>query len=124
VESPIRDMLKRTELEKTAKILGGLLIWRSSPRGDAARAGVRQGDILLAVNGVPTPDVMSFMYARRLRQDRVTLDLFRFGERLRIEVELSLPQDESATARSSSQASSAGSVAARRRKRSASAASN
>lgn len=99
-------MLRRTDLEKTAKILGGLLIWRTTRNGDAARAGVRPGDILLAINGVATPDAASFMRARQLRDDGVTLELFRFGQHLRVELKFATPQGGSHRARSLSQASS------------------
>jgi S1-C subfamily serine protease len=104
-------MLKRTDLERMAQILGGLLMWRSSTRGDAARAGVRQGDILLAANGIPTPDVAAFMRARRLRDDGATLDLFRYGRRLRIEVEFS-DHHESSSGRPASHEARSASIAA------------
>jgi S1-C subfamily serine protease len=88
-------MLRRTDLERTAKILGGLLIWRTSGESDAARSGVRQGDILLTANGLPTPDAASFMRARQLRDDGVELEVFRFGQRLRLEVKFTTRRSES-----------------------------
>lgn len=40
---------------------------------------VRYGDVVLAVNGVPTKDVGEYMAAKRLRADGYDLRLFRDG---------------------------------------------
>lgn len=117
-------MLKRNDLQKVARILGGLLVGRAAPRGDAARAGVREGDIVLSVNGVPTADVATFVRARRLRSDGATFELFRFGQRLRIEVTHSEPQGTNSEGRAASQEPNSGSRAAYPRAYSASAASS
>lgn len=79
-------MMKREDLEKMASILGGLLIGRTSARGLAARSGIHEGDIILATNGVATPDLPSFIRARQLRTDGVTLNVYRFGRELTLNV--------------------------------------
>lgn len=85
-------MFKRTELEKMATIVGGVLVGRTSADGLASRAGIFEGDIILSANGIPTPDVPALMRARRLRPDSATLELFRYGQRLTIEVTFQTPR--------------------------------
>jgi len=79
-------MTKRSELDQLAKILGGILIWRCARHGNAARAGVQDGDIVLDVNGVRTKTIEEFRRARRLRAQGATLLLFRQGRELTVEV--------------------------------------
>ena len=79
-------MTKRSELDQLAKILGGILIWRCARHGNAARAGVQDGDIVLGVNGVRTNTIEEFRRARRLRAQGATLLLFRQGRELTVEV--------------------------------------
>lgn len=79
-------MFKRADLEKMAAIVGGLLVQRTSANGLAARSGVHEGDIVLTTNGVATPDLASFVRARKLRADGATFEVFRYGKRLTLEV--------------------------------------
>ena len=48
--SPLRDPLLREEV--SAPKAGGILVTRVNPRGTAGRAGLAEGDILLAVDGM------------------------------------------------------------------------
>lgn len=56
----------------------------------AREAGIRRGDVLVAVDGRPVERVGQFqrMIASRRPGDRVTVDIIRYGERRRVEVPL------------------------------------
>lgn len=81
-------MVDRGELEKLASALGGLPVLGWRPGSPADSAGVRYGDILLAVNSVKTPDWASFIEARALNKDSMVVELFREGLLLTIEMPL------------------------------------
>ena len=85
-------MFKRAVLEKVAAIVGGVLVGRTSADGLAARAGIYEGDIIVAANGMPTPDVQALARARTLRPHRTTLELYRYGRYLTIEVTYETPR--------------------------------
>ena len=62
----------------------------AEPRGPAARAGLRLGDVIVAIDGEPvrgSGDLME-MVMRRRPGDRVALELVRYGERRRVELRL------------------------------------
>ena len=82
-------MQDRNELTKLATALGGLPVLACRPGSPAAVAGVRYGDILLTVNGVKTPDWTAFIEARSLDKHVMRIELFREGETLHLEFELS-----------------------------------
>jgi S1-C subfamily serine protease len=81
-------MRDRNELAKRAAELGGLPVLACRPGSPAELAGVRDGDILLGVNGIKTPDWASFIEARSKNPQRMTFHLFRDGEHVTIEIEL------------------------------------
>jgi S1-C subfamily serine protease len=85
-------MFKRADLEKMATIVGGVLVGRTSADGLATRAGLYEGDIILKANGMPTPDLPSLVRARSMRPDSVTLELYRYGQRLTLEVTFETPR--------------------------------
>jgi serine protease Do len=62
----------------------------AEPRDPAARAGIRMGDVIVAIDGTPVRGSGELMdqVMRRRPGDRVTLDLIRYGERRRAEVRL------------------------------------
>lgn len=82
-------MLDRTTLSKLAAALNGLPVLACRPGSPADTAGIRYGDILLTVNGIQTPDWGSFMEARTQKQTTMLLEIFRDGETLTIELDLS-----------------------------------
>ena len=55
---------------------------KTDPEGPAKEAGVRLGDVIVAVNGGPIEDTSDLMESIALLQpgDRVTLDLIRYGK--------------------------------------------
>ena len=68
----------------------GLYISAVSPTSDAAAKGVRPGDILTHVNGIPvrkTDDVLAIRDAMAI-DDPMTLTIFRDGETFDIEIRL------------------------------------
>jgi C-terminal processing protease CtpA/Prc len=74
-----RRMQNPDDLAKLAARLGGLPVLGTRPDSPAARAGIRYGDIVLSVNGQPTPDWGSYMEARALDQREMLVEIFRGG---------------------------------------------
>jgi serine protease Do len=66
----------------------GELIRGVTPGGPAARAGIQQGDVIVAVNGQPvTPDqTLAYLVAQQAVGSRVPLTLIRNGRRLTVTV--------------------------------------
>lgn len=54
----------------------------------AAEAGVRYGDILLALDGSPTPTWDDFIRVRSLVRDRFVARIFREGAEIEVPIEL------------------------------------
>jgi S1-C subfamily serine protease len=71
-------MMNAEVLARLAGRLGGLPILGCRPNSPAARAGIRYGDILLSVNGRPTPDWASYIEARGQGGEMV-VEYFRAG---------------------------------------------
>jgi S1-C subfamily serine protease len=69
-----------------AKIYGGMPFMGALPDSPAERAGLRWGDIVLAVNGMPTHDCDSFVKARTQREGGALVRYVRDG--IEHEVEL------------------------------------
>lgn len=86
-------MLQRKQLEEIAATIQGVPVWGCLPGSTAAQAGVRYGDIVLAVNGVRTPSVAEYLEGRKLRTDGYELLLFREGEELTLFVPFRAPED-------------------------------
>lgn len=83
-------MIPKKSLYAMATALGGVPVLGALSGSAAARAGVRYGDILLEVNGVPTPTMLDYIQARSRRDDGMDVVVFRAGERH----ELALALDE------------------------------
>ncbi|MBX3156423.1 MAG: hypothetical protein KF773_10525 [Deltaproteobacteria bacterium] len=79
-------MLSSEQLTRLAAALGGLPILGTRPGSPAARVGIRYGDVLLAVNGIATPDWGAFVEARGARIGGMEVDIFRGGVELKLEV--------------------------------------
>ena len=79
------------ELTQLATSLGGLPILGCLPGSPAARAGLRYGDIVLALDGTLTPSWSAFLQAsaQRDRADRaLRVRVFRSGRALELLLDL------------------------------------
>lgn len=72
--------MNREELQKTATTMGGLLILGVMDGTPTAQAGIKYGDILLTVNGQPTPDFQAYVDAKALNTEGMSFQVFRGGE--------------------------------------------
>ena len=79
-------MMRTSDVVKIAGIYGGLAFLNSVPGSPAERAGLRPGDVVIAVNGIPTPDVDAFVDARGRRQDGATIRFLRNGTEREVEL--------------------------------------
>jgi S1-C subfamily serine protease len=89
-------MMQKKQLEEIAATVKGVPVWGCLPGSTAAQAGVRYGDIVLAVNGVPTPSIVEYLEGRKLRSDGFDLLLFRDGLELTVFVPFRPPSDSMA----------------------------
>jgi S1-C subfamily serine protease len=86
-------MMSNKQLEEIASTVRGIPVRGCLPGSTAAEAGVRFGDIVLAVNGVPTPGIDEYIAARALRSDGYELRLFRDGQEFTLFVPFRKPTD-------------------------------
>lgn len=86
-------MLKWEDVTRIATRLKGVPILGCRPGSPAARAGVRYGDVLIAVNGMPTPDWSAYIEARALRHGEMQVELFRAGETLVLDFPMPLQSE-------------------------------
>lgn len=70
--------------------MGGLPIMGCLKGSPADLAGIRYGDILLSVNGTPTPSWSEFFQARRQSKGRIVVRVFRQGAEF--DVDMALPE--------------------------------
>jgi len=84
----VLTMQSRRQLAQLATALGGIPVWGCLPGSAAARIGVRYGDVILSVNGRPTPNVDEYIEARNVRRDGLSVVVFRDGREHLIEVSL------------------------------------
>ena len=86
-------MLKWEDITRMAARLNGTPVLGCRPGSPAERAGVRYGDILMAVNGIPTPDWASYIEARAADSTAMRIELFRAGETLMVAFALATPTE-------------------------------
>jgi S1-C subfamily serine protease len=68
------------QIEKLAKLLGGIPVWEVFPESAAAMAGVRFGDIIVSVNGTATPTFEDFLAAGEAHLSNIEFEVFRNGK--------------------------------------------
>jgi membrane-associated protease RseP (regulator of RpoE activity) len=81
-------MRSRSDLSRLAAALGGLPILGCLAGSPAAEAGVRYGDILLSIDGVPTRSWDDFLRARSQSRGGFVARIFREGSELDVAVTL------------------------------------
>ncbi|MET0343802.1 MAG: PDZ domain-containing protein [Polyangiales bacterium] len=72
-------MMSKRALSQLARVLEGLPILGCLEGRPAARAGIRYGDVLLAVNGRRTRTFLDYLEARDLCSDGMHVVVFRDG---------------------------------------------
>lgn len=72
-------MIAKESLFALAKALEGIPVLGTLSGTPAARAGIRYGDVLLAVNGKRTKNVLDYVEAKALRTDGMQITIFRTG---------------------------------------------
>src|SRR5438128_8035025 len=81
-------MLSPSELARLATTLGGIPILGCLEGSPADALGVRYGDILLSVNGIPTGSWNDFLEARAQCQGQLVARLFRQGTEFEVTIAL------------------------------------
>jgi S1-C subfamily serine protease len=84
--SPSSALTSASVIAKMAKIYGGMPLLSTLPDSPAARAGLRWGDVVVAVNGLPTPDAGAFVKARESRQGAALVRFVRDGKEREVEL--------------------------------------
>jgi S1-C subfamily serine protease len=80
VDSASAVTLDLAHVERIARVLGGIPVWAVASGSAARRAGVCFGDIILSVNGVPTPTFKDFLRAGRAHLSNLEFKVFRNGK--------------------------------------------
>jgi C-terminal processing protease CtpA/Prc len=90
-------LLNHPNFVDLARSLGGLPVYGCLPGSPAERAGVRYGDVLLSVDGHPTPSWDAYIEARRRSGPSIHLRLFRDGFEFEVDVVLDRSAELDAT---------------------------
>jgi S1-C subfamily serine protease len=80
--------VNRASLQRIASTLGGIAVWSTGENSLARSAGLQYGDVILSVNGQPTPSIGAYFRAKALSAERMTLTYFRLGRTHSVSVPL------------------------------------
>ena len=86
------------DLMELARALGGLPVFGCLVGSPAEQAGIRYGDVLLAVDGMPTRTVDDYLAARSRSGRTIVVRIFRAGAELDVELGLRDPLQASEVA--------------------------
>ena len=75
-------MMSHDHLDMLADALGGVPCWGVLAGSPSAEAGLRYGDIVLEINGMPTPDHDAYFAARKLDKEKCTFKIWRNSEEI------------------------------------------
>jgi S1-C subfamily serine protease len=75
------------QIEKLAKVIGGIPVWEVFPESAASMAGVRFGDIIVSVNGTATPTFEDFLAAGEAHLANIVFEVFRNGRMMSLSCE-------------------------------------
>jgi len=81
-------VINKSNLVELAAALGGLPVYGCLPGSPADQAGVRYGDVLLAVDGHVTPSWDAYLAARQRSGASIRLRLFRDAREFEVDVVL------------------------------------
>ena len=84
--SPSAAFVSASTMEKIAKVYQGLPLVACLPDSPASRAGLRWGDVVVAVNGIRTPDALAFVRAREARSGGALVRFVRDGQEREVEL--------------------------------------
>jgi S1-C subfamily serine protease len=88
-------MQSRTDLFRLAAAIGGVPILGCLDGSPAAEAGVRYGDILLSVDGLPTATWDDFLEARSRSKGGFLARIFRGGDEFEVSIEFRRRENKS-----------------------------
>jgi S1-C subfamily serine protease len=81
-------MVSLSDLSRLATVLGGVPIPCCGEGSPAQRAGLRYGDVLLSIDGLPTASWADFFQARQRRTGCITVRVFRQGAEFDVSLDL------------------------------------
>ncbi len=79
-------MISKKDLFELATLLEGIPILGCIEDSPTFRAGIRYGDVLLAINGVPVKSIDDFANAKKLRADGMSGVFFRDGNQVPFDI--------------------------------------
>ena len=90
-ETVTTDLAKALKLDRPI----GAIVGDIYPLGPLARAGVKQGDVIVSIDGQPVFDAETLRYRVGVQNpgDRATLEYIRDGQRMKAEMIFSLPPE-------------------------------
>jgi S1-C subfamily serine protease len=81
-------MVSLSDLSRLATVLGGVPIPGCGEGSPAQRAGLRYGDVLLSIDGLPTASWADIFQARQRRTGQLTARVFRQGAEFDVPLDL------------------------------------
>ena len=72
------------QVDRMARVLGGIPVWEVLPDSAAEAAGLVFGDIVLSINRKPTPTFADFLEAGRTHLEELEFQVFRNGRVLEL----------------------------------------
>lgn len=80
-------MTSQSQLLEMAKVLEGIPILHCLPNMPAAKLGIGYGDIILMVNDQRVSNIEQYANAKNIRQDGMSMLIWRGGQELSFEME-------------------------------------